>query len=48
MLVNGHKGTTQGVGLSLPLLPCCNDAPRRTDSKFLAQVTNPQVFVIAS
>jgi hypothetical protein len=26
----------------------CNDAPRDTDSKFLAQVTNPQAFVRAS
>jgi hypothetical protein len=38
--------TKQGVGLSLPLR--CNDAPRGTDFQFLAQVTNPQVFVIAS
>ena len=48
MLVNGHEGTKQGVGLSLPRLLHCNDAQRGSDSKFLAQVTNPQVFVIAS
>jgi hypothetical protein len=48
MLANGHKGTKTSVGLSLPIPLHCNDAPRRTDSKFLAQVKNPQVFVIAS
>jgi len=33
MLANGHKRHQTSVGLTLPLLHSCNDAPRRTHSK---------------